>query len=62
MVAGSAAESDFPGKAGLWVVSGEVKRMIARGHTCYHVFSKHDEKCYRTLNSGDLGSGEQERA
>jgi hypothetical protein len=49
MVSGSAAESDFPVKAGLSVVSGEVKRMIAPGHTCNHVFSEHEEKCYRTL-------------
>jgi len=49
MVAGSAAESDFPVKVGLSVAAGEVKRMIAPGHTRNHVFSEHDEKCYRTL-------------
>jgi hypothetical protein len=43
------SESDFPVKVGLSVVSGEVKRMIAPGHTCNHVFSEHDEKCYQTL-------------
>jgi hypothetical protein len=56
-VAGSAAESDFPVKAGLSVVSGEVKRMIARGHTCNHVFSEHDafDLAVAAGNSGQSG-------